>query len=580
MRKQKKKKSSNKITKQIKNIISPEEKAQKLQDAAFRRKIRTVFTDTGFEYFKTDGKNLVIGNRTVELDFVFLFENIFLICEDTTTKRAKRDHIRNKMEAFTEINKHHGIFLEKMKGSFPECKDKFSKYLESRYKFFFLYFSQNELNLSDRERKLYPIIKFVEPRTLNYFSKISKYIRLSARYEIFRFLNLDNNDIGASSSDSTEKTITAPIIYPEDYTGLTNGVRIISFMISADILLRTCYVLRKDNWEESIWLYQRLIDKDKIKKIRRYICRKSEAFYNNIIVALPDDIKFTREANGCMEYLTIDQIGNHDTCKLIIPDRFNSLCIIDGQHRIFAHYEGEDNDEGKIALLRKRLHLLVTGLVFPKNMSQIERSQIQSEIFLDINSNAKPVPADVLLHIEMVKNPLSDIGIARQVIEKLNKDSIFRNKFGLTAVEESKIKVASIIKFALRYLVTIEPQNNKSFFNYWKGDIDKLKQKDDNTLKEYVDFCAQNLDIYFSAIHEVFKTYWDDNESKILSVISINGFIIAYQRQLQDNGIQDRSFYIEKIKNLKIDFSKDNFKYTSSQYRKFSDEIINEAFKK
>ena len=107
-----------------------------------------------------------------------------------------------------------------------------------------------------------------------------------------------------------------------------------------------------------------------------------------------------------------------------------------------------------------------------------------------------------------------------------------------------------------------------------------MKQKDDNTLKEYVDFCAQNLDIYFSAIHEVFKTYWDDNESKILSVISINGFIIAYQRQLQDNGIQDRSFYIEKIKNLKIDFSKDNFKYTSSQYRKFSDEIINEAFKK
>ena len=71
--------------------------------------------------------------------------------------------------------------------------------------------------------------------------------------------------------------------------------------------------------------------------------------------------------------------------------------------------------------------------------------------------------------------------------------------------------MASIIKFALRYLVTIEPQNNKSFFNYWKGDIDKLKQKDDNTLKEYVDFCAQNLDIYFSAIHEVFKTYWDDN---------------------------------------------------------------------
>lgn len=51
----------------------------------------------------------------------------------------------------------------------------------------------------------------------------------------------------------------------------------------------------------------------------------------------------------------------------MLPDEMNSICIIDGQHRVYAHYEGEENDpdEIEIANLRRKLHLLVTGLVFP-----------------------------------------------------------------------------------------------------------------------------------------------------------------------------------------------------------------------
>ena len=71
--------------------------------------------------------------------------------------------------------------------------------------------------------------------------------------------------IGNISSSNADTKITAPIIYPRSFTGLKNGVRIVSFMMSAENLLNTCYVLRKDNWSESIWLYQRLIEKGKIK---------------------------------------------------------------------------------------------------------------------------------------------------------------------------------------------------------------------------------------------------------------------------------------------------------------------------
>lgn len=67
-------------------------------------------------------------------------------------------------------------------------------------------------------------------------------IQHSARYEIFRYLGLKNDEIGFSGSEGGKTTIKAPIIYPQEATGLHNGVRVVSFMMSAEKLLRTSYV--------------------------------------------------------------------------------------------------------------------------------------------------------------------------------------------------------------------------------------------------------------------------------------------------------------------------------------------------
>lgn len=549
------------------------------KDAAFRRKIRNIFVNAGFTHFNTMHKHKKIGNRTIEIDSIFMCENIMLICEDTGSASKDKDHIRSKKEAFDEIKKNLSLFFELLKEMFPDHKDFFNKYREERYMIFNLYFSQNELNLSKDDLQLYKNIIFVNPQTLNYFHRISQSIKLSSRYEIFRFLGIKKEQFGIQTCDAGKKTLKAPIIYPKDSTGLYNGVRVVSFMMSAELLLNTCYVLRKDNWEDSVWLYQRLIDTEKIKKIRRFLAEKGEAFYNNIIVALPNNVRFVDSKE---ESISIDKIGDYEECKLEIVDEWNSICVIDGQHRIFAHFEAPENDvlEKKISDLRKRLHLLVTGLIFPSSMTKIERAQIQSQIFSDINSNAKSVPSDVLLHIEMISNPFSDIGIARRVIGKLNKENVFLNLFELSLVDESKIKVASIIKFALRYLVTVEPLDGKvSLFTYWDGDKQSLLSKEDEALDDYIDFCAKQLSLYFSAVKNNFQNEWKNGNSKILSVTSINGFIIAFTRQLERNTIKGFNFYNEKIRDLKVDFSKDAFPYTSSQYRKFSNQILKEVFK-
>ena len=127
--------------------------------------------------------------------------------------------------------------------------------------------------------------------------------------------------------------------------------------------------------------------------------------------------------------------------------------------------------------------------------------------------------------------------------------------------------------------MTVTPAEGKtSLYAFWPGDKEAFQKKDESALNAYIDFCAKSIDLYFSAIKDTFGEEWNDPVSKILSVISINGFIIAYNRQLSKYGVQDFAFYSARLKKIELDFSKDNFPYTSSQYRKMSSQILKEAF--
>lgn len=569
-------KSKTKGTK--KRTLSPEQ-LEKRAKSFFKNKIVKTFTDAGFHYVPINDQEMCIGLRKVEVDALFIFDNVWLICEDTIKTTNIRDHIRTKNEAFGQIKSNLSCFVDEIVKLFPAQAGELQKYDWKRIKIFALYIPKEEVVLSDEDYKLFSELVFIQPNTLNYFQWITKCIKHSARNEVFRFLGLKNADIGQVSSASDAASITAPIIYPKSFTGIKNNVRIVSFMMSAEDLLNTCYVLRKDNWADSIWLYQRLIEKNKIKSIRAFIESKGEAFFNNIIVGLPDRVRFCDEKGN---YKSIDEIGDLvENCTLIIPKEMNSICVIDGQHRIFAHYEsGNDSkQERTIAKLRKQLHLLVTGLVFPTDMSEEERVRIQSEIFVDINSNAKIVPQNVLLQIKRIQNPIADESIAQYVIEKLNKQGVFKNMLQISSLDSGRIKTASIVRFALRYLVTVTPSDEKpSLFTYWDGDKEALRNLKSDAIEAYASFCASTINKYFGAIKKNLKTQWDDEASKLLSVISINGFIIALTRQLSINGVKEFDFYDAIFKSWNYDFSKDLFPFTSSQYRKFSTIILEEAF--
>ena len=556
------------------------ERTEKQIKSAFKRKIRSVFQGAGFNYVPTNDHEMCIGLRKVEIDALFIYKNIWLLCEDTIKTTGIRDHVRTKIEATQQIKNNLTAFVEELVKLFPDEEKTLKEFSPDRIKLYSLYIPKDGIEISDSDKKLFSDLIFIQPKTLNYFRWIVQCIKASARNEIFRFLGIKRSDIGLiSSTSTTSEDITAPIIYPQSFTGLDNNIRMVSFMISPQKLLETCYVMRKDNWDASILLYQRLIEKSKIKGIRKFLEKEGAAFYNNIIVGLPDTVQFRDPSGNFKNIAEITEFA--DGYKLVIPKEINSICVIDGQHRIFAHYEsGADSEqERRIGELRNKLHLLVTGLVFPETMSEEERIRIQSKIFLDINSNAKPVPPNVLLQIKRIQNPIADESIAQFVVENLNLQEPFKNTLQLSTLDEGKIKTASIVRFALRYLVSSKPKDGKqSLYTYWNGDKEAFKQLKESAIEDYVNYCTKTLREYFCAIRKNFNAQWNDDRSKLLSVIAINGFIIAMTRQLKENGVKDFNFYDNVFKNWEFDFSREGFKYTSSQYRKFSSQILKEAF--
>lgn len=128
-----------------KKKLTAEQKAAQLKKRkvlAFRKKIRSSFTDAGFTYFSTLDKHFPIGTRTVELDYLFLYENIIVICEDNTKQKKDIDHIRNKNESFAEIRNNKTAFLNWLSNTFPEKATMVKQYRPERYFLYYIYISQ------------------------------------------------------------------------------------------------------------------------------------------------------------------------------------------------------------------------------------------------------------------------------------------------------------------------------------------------------------------------------------------------------------------------------------------------------
>ncbi|MGI6392623.1 MAG: DGQHR domain-containing protein [Candidatus Izemoplasmatales bacterium] len=577
--------------------MTKEQKAENKKRRDFSKKIENIFVFSGFKKIPVRGMTFQLGGRSHELDHCFVYENILIICEDTIQELKKKEkgetynnnHKLIKNETAEMISDNKKEVFELLKKKFTDCKE-IKKYSHTEFKVFYLYFEYGTKKFYKDTVDRFKNLKLIDAPTMNYFVSMSKCIKTSFKYELFRFLKLSKTDVGIPNPTGEIKSIKTPIIYPDSVTGFQRGIRIVSFMMKPGDLIENCCVLRKDGWDKNIDLYQRLVIPSKIKSIRKFVAEKQTAFLNNIIVTLPKEISFYQISSDKEKSIELEDITKYRSdIGIRIPADFNSMIIIDGQHRVFAYYEDnnkEDSLELKIRDLRDKLNLLVTGVIYPDNEyynDDLNKRKFESDLFVSINENAKVVDADTIIHVQSILNPTSSEAISRKVIELLNEDGPFKSLFELSKVEPSLIKTASIIKYALTNMVAAR-NNENSLFYYWlkenhQNEIYELRSSKD--INDYVKYCATCLNEYFNAIKEKFRNDWNKN-SKLLQVVSLNAFIIALRETLKlVGGPKNSKFYSEVIKDLDIDFNDiKNFPYAGSQYKKFANDAIIPLFNK
>jgi DGQHR domain-containing protein len=564
--------------KRKKKIDSPAEKLAKKTKRDHFREVRKIFESTGF--LRVSGvieKEFSFLNSTSDFDEVFLRENILVLVELTTLKDGISEHLKKKNYLYRKIQNNTSEFLSFLETSFPEFKKvRGTKYRPEHYQVSIVYASLNNVERSWKDDV--PNVAYLDLPFVKYFYRITNQIKLSARFELFKFLGLEYDKIGEHifSSASNEQSYKGSIL-PETQSHFGTGYKVVSFYVDPEALIERCYVLRKDGWREESNLYQRMIQKKKIEGIRTYLRTEGRVFINNIIVTLPDSTKLENSQNKPVQSLNITKT---EPVTIELPKEYNSIGLIDGQHRVFSYYEGGPY-EGEISILRKQQNLLVTGIVYPSNLTALEKTKFEAKLFLEINSTQTNPRSDLKQIVESLLRPFSPDSIARKVVNRLNVSGALAGQFEVYFFDKNKLKTTSVVSYGVRHITKL--QGDDSLFKVWKEDrkSDLEACTNESLLSEYVNFCASEISKFVSAVKvNVPADRWTTDKKikgRMLTTTHINGFIVCLRKIIENDRLHAFEYYRSKL----LDVHTFQFSgYRSSHYGAMGEALYKKYFEK
>ena len=551
---------------------TPTEKAKEKHIAT----VRQIFIGAGFTALPgVSDVEFTFEGQMGDLDDYFVYENIVVLVEYTSSV-APSTHLKGKIPLFTKILANPGGFVNFFKTTFPQTANLIAPgYHFSEIKMRIVYSALH--NVDDVHQANIPGPVYMNYPAVRYFAATVDAIKLSARHELLYFLGIEPPEVGSGGAISTSVALAKfkGSVLPEAHSNFADGFKIVSFYANASALLRTAYVLRKDGWQDNLNLYQRMIVKTKIDSIRAYLKKEKRVFINNIIVTLPPDVK---PLDGTGNTIDTKNLTAASPVEIQLPARPNSVCIIDGQHRIFAYHQTA-TDDAEIAALRSRQNLLVTGIIYPATLTQSEKEKFEARLFLEINSTQTSPKPELKQAVGMIIAPFAQESIATRVLLGLAKKGPLNGFIQQNFFDESKLKTASIVSYGLKPLV--KTGGTDSLFSIWThADKDRLPEEtNDAALAAYIDFCITTINTILSAFkNNVSKTRWTADKKTLKNVIStsvINGFLIVLRLLIE----RSHSLQFQDLNTKLVGFDTfDTSVYPSSQYNQMAAKIVETFF--
>jgi hypothetical protein len=323
--------------------LTPEQK-HKAEKRAFAKSVQSVFDRIGFvRCSELSDIEIEFDGRKGDFDDAFVHENVLVFVEYTVSNQSQvGDHIKGKAHLFAKVHADPLGFADFMCEKCADLKKAIpAAYHPSQLQVRVLYCSKTEIKKEHQD--LSPDTSFLWYGSIRYFSDLSRAIKRSARFELFDFLKVAHADVGVNGAigHGTPAVSFAGSILPEPHSNFPAGFKVISFYVSPGAVLSRAYVLRHDGWRDSDGLYQRMISRKKIESIRKYLRDNERVFVNNVILTLPDDTKLLNSEN---QEVDPKKILKTEPITVQLPDRGNTVGIIDGQHRVFSYYEDATAD--------------------------------------------------------------------------------------------------------------------------------------------------------------------------------------------------------------------------------------------
>jgi DNA sulfur modification protein DndB len=371
----------------------------------------------------------------------------------------------------------------------------------------YMFFTNQEIKNTESKRLSDNKIQCLTENNLNYFIELRKqYSRLS----LYQFLAVILKGKNVRSISAIELTIPAiRCKYAADHYCYLFGIQP-SKLIPITTVLHRKMTLGNELPES----YQRLVQKTKINEIKRFIHEERSIFPTNIIITF--ETKKENYFNPLAEKLNDITYGT-----LTLPYQYQSITIIDGQHRLFAYDGLEESDK---------------DLIFVIAFHQMD-IETQIRTFVNINEKQKRVSSSLMWDLYPFILDASDKRVRIvAIVKKSCKDEKTSALYGV-------INYDKMLYSASKTMITLESVcttfKNEDILGVLDGvvSLNGLAVNPD-------DFVFDMFNLFFSTLTRMAKDLWkipDKTRNLLKSNLGTSALIILLKEVIIY--LNNRSFF-------------------------------------
>jgi DNA sulfur modification protein DndB len=330
----------------------------KVSDALFEDEIWVLMQKLGFSTLNRD-RNLRIPYEkglTQQIDVFASDEESILIIECKAAEgEPRKSNFKTDIEAIGGRKASINAFLRKA-------------YPSKKYKIAYIFATKNYfLSKPDKERLDHFKITHFDDETVKYYGELAKQLGSSSRYQ------LEANLFHGTTIHEIDNEVAA-------IQGKMGGHTYYAFSIEPEKLLKLGYVLHRNQANVKLMpTYQRIMKKVRLSSINSFI--EAGGFFPNSIVCSIESRtpKKAFKPSSLQVKNSVTKLG-----VLQLPQKYRSVYIIDGQHRLYGYTGSEYARTNSIPVVA---------------FMNLNRSD-QVRLFMEINENQKAVPKNLRITLE------------------------------------------------------------------------------------------------------------------------------------------------------------------------------------